>query len=773
MNSKPKNKKEFRLKVIHYALEKNISEASSLFGLNRATISRWIKNYKTEGENSLSNKSRVRQKHPCNKITSELEKEIIGLKINEPHITIKEIISRLNLNCSQTIVSRCLKNNGLSAYKAKSTESGKDQNSKTKIKEFDHNWEITCNYVTTKYIDRKKRLLYRIVLKERSSGIQFAGFTYEKSNLSISIFVDYILHNLRTTGYKIDNMVINAPNSSVYTNIKGGNDTFLGNLLNIKYKAKLAVNAPSKSIIRFDSGDTLETYDIEDINTSSDLIKYSFMNILHKNLDIISKGLSYGKQNLQLLFVPPIIVDDFIHDINAIKNFDHYWHSLNRPEVRDRIVKDVLNGLKLIGDLTKNKYENQKALDLYDRIISTIQYTQTDNKKLKMSVHYKKGEIFQLTGDYSNAIRQLGYSLELAEDINDYDTIADSSYLLGDLFKITQSDPEYRKYYDKALSVTKHNGNEKEDGANDLKKIKYYKTLGIILSRQLNFVLALNNFNIMLEEAKKQNDRLNYSTALQLIGETYKNLSLFTEALEYIEKRVEIELDINDKFRLMELYNSLAALNYELENFDKALKYYNTQLELAKEIGDKGSEAVAYKKIADIHFNIRHENKAAVTGYLNALNLFDEIDDKVNKFLTMILLSIVYKKTQNYRKAVSILNKVKAASNEIGNHYILSCVEGQLGSICLYQNRPDRALDCFLIQENIARMYNFNSLLANASKFISRIYLYQKKYARSDIFDKEANKIYSMLNQRYGENELIKDFIHQAEDYQYLLENYK
>jgi hypothetical protein len=70
-------------------------------------------------------------------------------------------------------------------------------------------------------------------------------------------------------------------------------------------------------------------------------------------------------------------------------------------------------------------------------------------------------------------------------------------------------------------------------------------------------------------------------------------------------------------------------------------------------------------------------------------------------------------------------------------------------------------------------MYNFSSLLANASKFISRIYLIQKKYARSDIFDKEANKIYSMLNQRYGENELRKDFIHQAEDYQYLSENYR
>jgi transposase-like protein len=65
MSYETKHTKEFRLKVVHYALENNISEASSIFGLNRATISRWLKNFKADGENSLSNKSRVRQNHPA------------------------------------------------------------------------------------------------------------------------------------------------------------------------------------------------------------------------------------------------------------------------------------------------------------------------------------------------------------------------------------------------------------------------------------------------------------------------------------------------------------------------------------------------------------------------------------------------------------------------------------------------------------------------------------------------------------------------------------
>lgn len=749
MATENKHTREFRLKVVRYALENKISEAAELFELNRVTISRWIQKYKTEGEDSLSNKSRARQNHPSNKISPETEAKILELKRCDPSITIKNIIKKLGLDCSQTIISRLLKYNGFSTYNKKASV-----NILIK-KEFEHNWEISCNYIDTKYIDHKKRLLYKIVLRERSSGIEFLGFTFERSNLSISVFIDYILYNLKEAGIKTEDIVINAPKSSVYSNIKSSKDTFLDNMLNIKYKAKISTSGVEK----FTSPEIC----YEEVRTGSELIRLAFRQILQKNLEIAGSKFINDKQCLNTLLIPPIIVDDFIADIDAIKNFDHYWHSLSQPVVRDRIIEDVLTELKQIGDLNKGKYENAKALVLYDRIISTLQYTKTDNKKLRMTVFYKKGEIYQLTGDYTNAIKQLGYSLELAEDINEYDTIADSSYLLGDLYKVTQSGADHAQYYNKAMDAVK-----KTDD-----RIRYYKTLGIIFSRQLNFVLALNNFNMMLIESEKLNDELNYSAALQLIGETYKNMSLFKEALHYFEQRLEIETELNDKYRLMELYNSLALVQYELENYEISLNYFVKQLELAKEIGDKGSEAVAYKKIADINFNILNEDKSAINNYLNALNIFNEINDKVNECMTLILISIVYKRSKNFRKVFTLLNKAGSIADHINNNYIKCCIEGQLGSIYLYKNKLERSLSFFLKQENIARDHNFNSILANSSKFISYIYLTLKRYARADIYYTESKNIYSVLQQRYGEKELKRNFIHQEDDYQYLTTNYK
>lgn len=745
MTQKNKHTQEFRLKVVKYALKNKISEAAILFNINRITVSRWIKTYKANGEKALSNKSRARQNHPNNKIPPKIEVKIIELKKSNPTITIKEIIKKLKLDCSQTIISRILKYNNLSTYKKKTPEN------KLPLKKIEHNWEISCNYITTKYIDNKRRYLYKIILREISSGIKFVGFTYERSNLSIGIFTDYIMHNLKAAGIKTSDIIINAPKSSVFSNIKSNKETFLDNILNIKYKAKLTTS--KKSNISKIHQCSPNEFCLDEIRTSNELIQYAFMGVLQNNLEILDSPL-----------IPPIIVDDFINDIDAIKNFDHYWHSLSQPEVRDKIINDVLTGLKQIGDLTKNNYENEKALKLYDKIIATLQYTKKDNKKLRMTVFYKKGEIYQLTGDYTNAIKQLEHSLELAEYIDEYDIIADSSYLLGDLFKVTQSNENsYEKYYDKALTATK---------STDNKVIKYYKTMGIIYSRQLNFMLALSNFNTMLDESKKQNDDENYSTALQLIGETYKNMSMFKDALDCFTERIEIETRFDDKYRLMELYNSLALVNYELENYDVSLKYFNMQLELAIAIGDKGSLAIAYKKIADINFNIKNNDKSAVQNYLNALNIFDEINDKVNQCMTLILISIVYKRSKNFRKAISLLNKAKFISNSINNHYVLCCVEGQLGSIYLYQNKLERSLDSFLIQENIARENNFNSLLANSSKFVSYIYLTLKRYARADIYDTEAKKLYSILNQRYGESEIKKNFIHQEDDYLYLTKNY-
>ncbi|MCG2759759.1 MAG: helix-turn-helix domain containing protein [Candidatus Delongbacteria bacterium] len=59
MTPELKHTKEFRLKVVRYALANKILKASVLFELNRITISRWIQKYNADGENSLSNKSRV------------------------------------------------------------------------------------------------------------------------------------------------------------------------------------------------------------------------------------------------------------------------------------------------------------------------------------------------------------------------------------------------------------------------------------------------------------------------------------------------------------------------------------------------------------------------------------------------------------------------------------------------------------------------------------------------------------------------------------------
>ena len=172
-----KDKIELKKMVIEAALQRSISAASREFKISRPTIAKWLKNFETEGENGLKRKD-VSKKNQKNKMPTQVLAEIINLKDKNPDWSAKHIINFLKLPYSQQTVN------------TKIRKHLKQPENRTKI--------FTKIYLKINKLKQKESSLpsHQLSAYDVGTGALFVAFSYERSNLTVSIFVDYLLQSL-------------------------------------------------------------------------------------------------------------------------------------------------------------------------------------------------------------------------------------------------------------------------------------------------------------------------------------------------------------------------------------------------------------------------------------------------------------------------------------------------------------------------------------------------------------------------------------------------
>jgi tetratricopeptide (TPR) repeat protein len=255
----------------------------------------------------------------------------------------------------------------------------------------------------------------------------------------------------------------------------------------------------------------------------------------------------------------------------------------------------------MIGRYYLSKSDYNKALEYFT---SAINFSMQVDDTLNIAIAYgNMGAANRGLGHYDKAISFYNKSLEIAKTINYRQGIAGSYSAIG---VINKQEGNYEKALDAYFNALKIREELKDkQGIADS-----YNNLGHIYLEQENYEKALSFFHQVLKIREEIGDKQgigDYYGSLGLLEQKQKN---YEKALEAFFNSVKIREEIGDKRANIFMYSNIGLTYLLLNQPEKTLPYLEKGLNIAIELDIKVSIAVMNTALAKYYNTIKDHKKA-------------------------------------------------------------------------------------------------------------------------------------------------------------------
>lgn len=229
--------------------------------------------------------------------------------------------------------------------------------------------------------------------------------------------------------------------------------------------------------------------------------------------------------------------------------------------------------------------------------------------------HYSLGWLHMQKNEFDKAIYNVNESINLNKELADIDGLAKSLNVSAALYYFKADYSTAKQQWEKGLSIS--TGRD---------KYTILANLGNIYFQERNFVRAFTNYVKVLEWEKSYYKEENHSIALSLfnIAEVLEEQNKFLESARYFKESLRIyRKSVGDEHpEIIEVYEKLGGVYWELEDRKEALRYFGQALD----ISERNLDVI--------------EIKAALFGKLGAIHLeesqIDSAEDYFNRSLSTL-----------------------------------------------------------------------------------------------------------------------------------------
>ena len=219
------------------------------------------------------------------------------------------------------------------------------------------------------------------------------------------------------------------------------------------------------------------------------------------------------------------------------------------------------------------------------------------------------------------SLHTYGQPMELQEDIDLSSIKVDSQYvdvLNERAFRSIASDPVAAKddvviAYNKATEIGYQKG-----------MARSLTVMGGIYWNSGNYQQALSHYLDALKEYQKLDDTIGRSMVLNNIGEVYKKLGEYDNALDYLQHSASLKENIGIAPPLT--YNNIAEIYVYREEYDKAQEFFNKAFQLAFKAGDERVLAYISDGVGAMQLK-RNNFEAAIPHFEDAVGVRFELND--------------------------------------------------------------------------------------------------------------------------------------------------
>ena len=185
----------------------------------------------------------------------------------------------------------------------------------------------------------------------------------------------------------------------------------------------------------------------------------------------------------------------------------------------------------------------------------------------------------------------------------------------------------------------------------------------------------------------------------------------------------------------MEMERGVAKIYYTHKEYETAIAKMDGVLEQLLKTGTKSEQANAYETLAN------YQRKAlmldqSLTSYLQAEEIYEEIDDLEGQIDCLNKRGIIHKDLQNYAQALPIYHKAYELARKHGLPKKLASTCVNIGVVLKNQKNYEEALDYYQRAEEIYIIDNDYYGLANIYNNIGNVLRYQQKFKKAfEYFD--------------------------------------
>ncbi len=363
--------------------------------------------------------------------------------------------------------------------------------------------------------------------------------------------------------------------------------------------------------------------------------------------------------------------------------------------------RKLLSYLEKAARLAKSRYQNQTALDFYDKLI-----TLSDDSDAAFMYNDEKVEILLHIGLWQEAESLSLTMLETAENKSDpYQTA---------LARITYAQTLYHNNkYDESIAYTEKAA-EYFLAQNDLKPYGLcMRNLGNIYLHRGKYHEAMDYLRKLLAVSEKIDDKRSIGMALGNIGVIYFDQGAYSEAMTCYEKQLTIYREINYKKGCGLAIGNIGLVFYNTGDLVKALECYEEQLSVAKEIGDMLGTARAYGRIGMIHDD-RLELDEAMECYQKRLSLCEQLGEKRGMSIACENIGTIHEKKGLHDDALIWYKKGFDLYKEIDDEQGLSNAYYNIGMSFFYKNNYLKALSNLNKAISLAQSLGIQDYLCDA-----------------------------------------------------------
>ncbi len=309
------------------------------------------------------------------------------------------------------------------------------------------------------------------------------------------------------------------------------------------------------------------------------------------------------------------------------ENLGDYYELLAHHYYRGENFKKATEYMILSGGKLKSLYANLGALTYYEQAEESLTKIGGDMEK-ETEILVKKAEIYELTGDYKEAV------------------LANEGALV-----------RYRE----------NNNSEGE--------AKCVERVGMINIRLGNYEDAIEKFNESLEIDRKYGHRLGEANVLSGLGLVYNVSGNFFQSLLYYNQSFNILKGLDDKQGQINAVKNIGMLQEQTGNYEASLEYYTYGLDLAKEIKNVRYETELKSVLGSLYRSIGNY-EGAIELLTDAQNMASKIGDRLLQIRAKADTGIVNLSLKKYEEAerdlLIALEQVKEIWSKGAECYILA-----------------------------------------------------------------------------------------------------